>query len=212
MFDTVPGFGVMREAQKWSGLVSLAVAVGIGLFAAALVRAELPPVAWIAAALPIALAPTLAWGLSNRLEVSRYPMAWERLEPEVARVDGDVIVLPWEQYVLPGFTGNRTVEQPAPSYFGSSIVVSRDPRVEGLPSDTGRRARISDALRDARADADAARPLGLGADLERLGVGGVLVTTGDDSLPLADDPRLERVDADGELALWVVTGPTSRPS
>jgi hypothetical protein len=204
MFDTVPGFGVMREAQKWNALVSLAIAVGIGLFGTALVRAELRAVAWVAVALPVALAPTLAWGLTSRLEPSRYPEAWARVQPELASVDGDVVVLPWEQYVLPGFTGNRTVEQPAPSYFGPVVVTSRNAGVDGLDADIGRRALIADALRDARADGEAGRTVGLSGDLRDLGIAGVLVLGSDDGVPLADDEGLRRTHEEEDLALWVV--------
>jgi hypothetical protein len=184
--------------------VSLAIAVGIGLFATALVRAELRAVAWVAVALPVALAPTLAWGLTNRLEPSRYPEAWARVQPELASVDGDVVVLPWEQYVLPGFTGNRTVEQPAPSYFGPVVVTSRNAGVDGLDADIGRRALIADALRDARADGEAGRTVGLSGDLRDLGIAGVLVLGSDDGVPLADDEGLRRTHEEEDLALWVV--------
>jgi hypothetical protein len=204
MFDSVPGFGVMREAQKWNALVSLAIAVGIGLFATALVRAELRAVAWVAVALPVAIAPTLAWGLTNRLEPSRYPAAWARMQPQLAGVDGDVIVLPWEQYVLPGFTGNRTVEQPAPSYFGSGVVTSRDAGVDGLTADTGRRAVVAEALRDARADGEAGRTVGLSGELRDLGIAAVLVVGDDDGVPLADDDGFRRAHEEGNVALWVV--------
>jgi hypothetical protein len=206
LFDAVPGFGVMREAQKWAALVSLLIAVGIALFAKTLVRAGLRWVAWSLVVLPIALAPTLAWGLHGRVEPSSYPDAWARMALAVEEVgrSGDVVVLPWEQYGLPGFTRDRTVEQPAPSYFGEVVLASRDPGVVGLPADRGRRGRIAAALRHARADAASGHRLQLAAALDRLGVAGVLVVDDDGAIPFADDPHLREVRRDGDLALFVV--------
>jgi hypothetical protein len=207
-FRNVPGFGLMREAQKWDALVCLAVAFGLGCFAAALARAELQTFAWIVVVLPFALAPTLVWGLTNRIEVSRYPESWARVRPDVAALEGEVVVLPWHEYVLPGFTGNRTVEQPAESYFGDQVIASRDPGVEGLPGDRGHRGAVATAIEHARADAAAGRTVDLGADLDELGVRGVLVVgdggDDDDGFDLADDPRLRRAVADDRIALWVV--------
>src|SRR5262249_27699703 len=131
MFRTIPAFGVMREAQKWDALVALALAAGLGCFAAALARAELGGGGWLGVALPVAFAPTLAWGLDGRVEPSHYPQSWANVRTAVDRVHGDVIVLPWQEYVLPGFTGNRTVAQPATGYFGRSVIASTDAQVAG---------------------------------------------------------------------------------
>lgn len=204
MFRTVPGFGVMREAQKWDALVALALAAGLGCFAAALARAELRPYAWLVVALPVAFAPTLAWGLDGRVVPSHYPASWARVRTAVDRVDGDVVVLPWQEYVLPGFTGNRTVAQPATGFFGRSVIASTDAQVAGLESDTGRRARIAKALQDAREAADAGRPVHLAPALRALGVGGVLVTTGTGGVPLDRDADLHRIAHADNVALWVV--------
>jgi hypothetical protein len=171
---------------------------------AALVRAELAVIAWAVVLLPVALAPTLVWGLTNRIEPSTYPASWARMQPALDQVGGDVIVLPWEQYSLPGFTGNRTVEQPASGYFGEHVVVSADAKVRGLRGDTGRRAQVSAALRAARADARAGRDVHLGRDLDRLGFAGVLVIGNEGGEPLAGDATLRRVRADDDIALWVV--------
>ena len=137
---SVPGFDVMREAQKWNALVSLMIATGLGLLARELARRGSRTVAWALLAVPVALAPTTVWGLWNRIEPSRYPASWAAARLEVDAVDGDVIALPWEHYILPGFTGNRTVAQPAPAYFGRRVVASDDSGVAGIAGDTGRRA------------------------------------------------------------------------
>jgi hypothetical protein len=203
MFEHAPGFGVMREAQKWVALVSLAIAVGTGCLAAAIARTRASLAAWAVVLLPIALAPTLAWGLSDRIEPVRYPSGWAAVRSAVDRVPGDVVVLPWEQYPMSVITGDRTIANPGPAYFGSRVITSRNPGVGGLPGDTGRRAAIAAAVDTARADAAAGRPVRLGAALARLGYLGVL-EIGSPDVPLQRDTTLtQQAGADG-VALWVV--------
>ena len=100
-------------------------------------------------------------------------------------------------------TGDRTIANPAPAYFGSRVITSRNPEVDGLPGDTGRRAAIAAAVDGARADAAAGRPVRLGAALAALGYRGVL-EIGSPDVPLERDTTLTRqAGADG-VALWVV--------
>jgi hypothetical protein len=205
LFEHLPGFGAMREAQKWSALVSLAMAVGTGCLALAISATRARRAAWVVVAVPFALAPTLAWGLDGRIRPSRYPVSWVEIRRAVDALHGDVVALPWEQYVRSGLTGNRTTANPAPSYFGARVVASRDPGVRGLSADTGRRAQVSAAIADARADAAAGRPLALGPRLARLGFRAVLVL-GAPEVPLERDRDLTRsATADG-VTLWVVGG------
>jgi hypothetical protein len=203
MFEHLPGFGVMREAQKWVALVSLGIAVGTGCLAAAIARTRVPRAAWAVVLIPIALAPTLAWGLSDRIEPVHYPGSWAAVRSATDRVPGDIVALPWEQYPMSVITGDHTIANPAPAYFGSRIVTSRNPGVDGLPGDKGRRAAIAGAVDAARADAAAGRPVRLGAALARLGYRAVL-EVGSPDVPLDRDTSLTRqIGADG-VALWVV--------
>jgi hypothetical protein len=191
LFVHLPGFGVMREAQKWDALVCLAIAVGTGCLAARIASKW----AWCVVLLPIALAPTLAWGLSNRIAPSHYPASWSRVRAAVDALGGDVVVVPFEQYPDPVITGDRTVANLGPSYFGPHVIASRDPQVPGLPGDTGRRAQIAAALHDRSH---------VGRRLRDLGVRGVLVL-GPDALPFGRDPALLRGPSGDGASLWVIT-------
>lgn len=201
-WDTVPGFAVMREAQKWAALVALAVAVGTGLFARALAGSGARRSAWLVVAVPLALAPTTFWGLWGRIAPVAYPQAWAAARSEL-RAHGDVAVVPGDAFVRLDLTDPRAIANPAPEYFGSHVVVSKDAQVDGLPGDRGRRADLARALEAARRDAGAGRPLRLSRDLERLGFDGVLVLEAGGDFGLAGDPGLTREFAQGGTALWL---------
>lgn len=203
-WDAVPGFAVMREAQKWAALVALAVAVGSGLFARMLADAGARRSAWVVVVAPLLLAPTILWGLSGRIAPVHYPEAWAAARDELrARAVGDVAVVPGEAYVRLALTDPRVVANPAPEFFGSHAIVSSDAEVAGLPGDRGRRADLARALDAARRDADGRQPLRLSGDLERLGFDGVLVLEADDGLGLPGDAGLTRVFTQGGLELWL---------
>jgi hypothetical protein len=198
----VPGFAVMREAQKWVALVSLAAAVGVALLAERLAASRHRWSAWLVPWLPIALAPSLAFGLAGRVEPSRVPTTWADARLALSSVEGDVVALPWERYLDPGFTGERVVANPATGQFGGRIVVSEDAGVEGLPGDRGRRAEIAAAL--ARARTTGGAPIELAADLRELGVGGVLELAPGGGIGLERDPGLALVFERDGVRVWKV--------
>jgi hypothetical protein len=184
--------------------VCLAIAVGLGSCAAWVAHTRVRRAAWVIAALPIVLAPTLAFGLANRIEPSRYPASWKAVRTEFDALPGTVIALPWTEYVATSVTANRSVADPLGSYFGHRVMISRDAAVPGLTGDTGKRGKIAQVVRAATADAATGRPVRLGAALRRLGVAGVLVV-GDPGLPLAGDPGLVRRVAGDGVVLYAVT-------
>jgi hypothetical protein len=203
LFLHLPGFGMMREAQKWVALVSLAIAVGTGCFANALASSRRPRLAWAVIAIPLAFAPTMAWGLDGRIAPAHYPASWTAVRTAVDGLRAPVVVLPWEEYPAPVVTGDRTVANLGPSYFGERVVTSRDPDVPGVPADRGARAEVATAVHAAEAQATIGAPLHLGADLARLGYRGVLVI-GPDALPLARDPGLHETATASGASLWVI--------
>ncbi len=135
--DAVPGFSVMREAHKFTMLVTLAQAVGLALGVAALLdvlpdlaRKVAVPLLCLA---PLLLAPATPWGLQGSLATSRYPQSWAEVGRIIEADDLSMAVLPWVHYADPGFTGGRVVAAPARSYFGSRALVSLDPGLAGVP-------------------------------------------------------------------------------
>ncbi|WP_285687779.1 hypothetical protein [Actinoplanes sp. NBRC 103695] len=151
-FDSVPLFAVMREQQKWIALPLLAYAVAVGVTAEALATvargakprpaASGPAASGPAAALPAmiravaaaglvavagvgaAVAPSLAWGLGNSVQVSQYPASWYAADDLMGAGTEGVLFLPWHQYQPFGFTGSRTVATPAGAFFRRPVLTS----------------------------------------------------------------------------------------
>jgi hypothetical protein len=129
-YEHIPGFVVMREPDKFSVLVALAYAYGFGWGIAWLTTgsrqkaARLVPAA-LAIALPLAYTPNLFGGLGGQIKASEVPSSWA----SASRLTGDatVLFLPWHEYLPTPFTGQRTIANPAASYFAGTVLVSQNP-------------------------------------------------------------------------------------
>jgi hypothetical protein len=126
----VPGGGLLRDSQRYLAPLALASAVGFGVGLDRILSSveRVPQLATvtllIALLLPVALAPTLAWGARGRLGTSRYPPSWS----EARRIMSDdpqpgrVLVLPWHQFFPMSWNGNRVVLDPAQRFFSRSAL------------------------------------------------------------------------------------------
>lgn len=136
-FESVPLFAVMREQQKWIALPLLAYAVAVGVTAEALAtvaRATKPRPAVIravaagglvaVAGVYAAVAPSLAWGLGNSVQVSQYPGSWYAADDLMGAGTEGVLFLPWHEYQPFGFTASRTVATPAGAFFRRPVLTS----------------------------------------------------------------------------------------
>jgi hypothetical protein len=120
----------MREPDKFSVLVALAYAYGFGWGIAWLTTgsrqkaAKLVPAA-LAIALPLAYTPNLLGGLGGQVKASEVPSSWAA----ASRLTGDatVLFLPWHEYFPTPFTGQRTIANPAASYFAGTVLASQNP-------------------------------------------------------------------------------------
>jgi hypothetical protein len=126
------GGGILRDSQKFVIPLALAASVGFGLGVERVLQA-LPRTdrllrrsAAALAILPVALAPTLAWGESGRLFASRYPSSWGRVESIVASDPGSggILALPWHAFLPFGWNRDRAVHQPALQYFSRPVLSS----------------------------------------------------------------------------------------
>lgn len=162
----------------------------------------------VAAVLPIAALPDLAWGAAGRLTPSAYPAAWtdvrDTLQAEAAAAGdnpGDLVVLPYQPFRRFPWTGDRTVLDPAPRFLGVEAVVPDALPVDGavVEGEDRRAAAVAVAL---EAGPDAAA-----GELAALGVGWVAVerdTPG--AIPDGILESLESVEINGTLDLYRVSG------
>ena len=128
----LPGGGILRDSQKFVIPLALAGSVGFGLGVERVLQA-IPSTdrlvrrsAAALALLPVALAPTLAWGASGRLFDARYPHSWGRVEDIVASDPGPggIMALPWHAFLPFGWNRGRPVHQPALQYFSRPVLSS----------------------------------------------------------------------------------------
>ncbi len=127
---TVPGGGSLRDSQKFAIPFALLVAVAFGHGVAWMLervprsRTGTRALAVLLVLLPVALAPTLAWGAGGALGTALYPPSWAAVEDLTVRdpVPGGILILPWHAYVPFPWNEDRTVHQPAILYFSRPVL------------------------------------------------------------------------------------------
>ncbi|MEO3786546.1 hypothetical protein ABGB12_24740 [Actinocorallia sp. B10E7] len=143
-----PGFGALRDGQLYLAPLALAVALGLSLLAARPAPREDPSpsrpreelrrrrdgwgLTWVAA-VPVLLLPTLAWGISARLQAVDYPAEWRAAQRLINAdpVGGDLLSLPWGAYRRPEWNGGRAVLDPWPRLAARRVVWDDGLRVGG---------------------------------------------------------------------------------
>ena len=169
---TLPGLGVVRDAQKW---VALAVP-GYTVAAAAsvtTVRRWVPgfATAAVCSLALIATLPDLAWGVGGKVVAVQYPPGWAAAaavinadpRPVAVRPAGSMRHFPW--------TGDAPVLDPLPRWLRADVLTTGDLTISGrLVPGEGGRARDVERLLASGADHDA---------LARAGVGWLVVESGE---------------------------------
>lgn len=134
----IPGGGVLRDSQKLLASWVLVIALGAAFALDRLLRstrvAGLAPVLGVAAVvLPVALQPTLAWGLSGRLAAHRVPADYRELADRLSEAEpGLVGVLPWNQYRRYPWNGDRVALSLAPRIIDQPVLQN-----DALPTRSG---------------------------------------------------------------------------
>jgi hypothetical protein len=157
----VPGAGLFRDGQRYLGPLVLLEAVGFGVAVHALMQ-HVPlhkVVGATAVLLPIAALPALAGG--GGLNVSQYPMDWDRAQRVLA---GPFIPWPFESYRAPIWNDRRPVLDPMPRYFHQPAIVPDELVVSGhrLAGEDPRAAAVARAVRTALRDGTDPTPVLLG--------------------------------------------------
>jgi hypothetical protein len=204
---TVPGAGLLRDAQKWlmPYVLLLVLLAGAAVARLAVFAAWRVAVAAVALAGPIALLPDATRTVRPTMEPVHYPADWTWARRAVGH-GGDVAVVPFQSYRSFSWAPGRTVLDPAPRLLPGDVLVSDQLAVsDRVLRGEDARARLVSAALDS--GADAARRLA-GA-----GVGWVLVEHGTPGA-VPDRPGLTLVRAGADLTLYRVPGPIHdvRPS
>jgi hypothetical protein len=189
---TVPGLGVLRDAQKWVALALPGYAVA-GASAVVTLQHRLPRAVTAAVcclALVVVL-PDLAWGVGGKVTAVRYPAGWPTAAALINADPRPVAVLPSGSMRHYPWAGDAPVLDPLPRWVSADVLTTGDLNIGGqtVPGE-GERARVVDRLVRSGAGAD---------ELARAGVGWVVVEGGGQprlTLPVAftdDDITVYRV-------------------
>lgn len=192
---TLPGLGVLRDAQKWVALAVPGYALA-GAGAVVTARRPLPGAATaaICCSALIATLPDLTWGVGGRMVSVRYPSGWDTVASMINADPQPVAVLPVDSMRRFAWAGDAPVLDPLPRWVGADVLATGDLNIgERTVPGEGERARaVQDLLLD-------------GADRERLakaGVGWVVVESPGRSAAL----ELPVAYRDDDIALYRVGG------
>lgn len=201
----VPGAGVLRDSQKWLAPFVVVVAAGLGVLVDRLRSPRWSTVVGVVAVVaPLALLPSLGWGLAGRLQPSTYAADWDRVRAVVATDPARTVTLPWSVYRQFDWNGRDAVLDPASRYLPGDVVTSGD-----LDVGSGRVVRADDPV-SAAVGRIVADPSTAASRLRLLGVRWVLVEKPTDGRSVAV-PR-GRTAYDGPtLHLFDLGTPTAVP-
>jgi hypothetical protein len=127
LYDHLPGFAIMREAEKFSALLALAFATFFGLGAywvSTFVRPRFQRglVVVLALLIPCVYGFTVFWGFDGYAAPSTYPESWAQANTLMGTGDQPALALPWHLYLSFSWTQGRTVVNPMASYFTRPVI------------------------------------------------------------------------------------------
>jgi hypothetical protein len=140
LFEHIPGFKVMREAEKFSSLVALGYAVGFGTGAEAIARpltGKASRVLCVAcvAAIPLVYGYTELWGFDGYARPSQTPASWAAADRAMAP-GATAIALPWRAYLQVPWFGNGVVVNPVQGYFDRPVISADDTEAGSITTET----------------------------------------------------------------------------
>ena len=160
---TLPGLGVVRDAQKWVALAVPAYSLA-GAAAVVTLRHRIPAAATalICCAALVATLPDLFWGVGGKLAAVDYPPAWTAVSALINDDPRPVAVLPVDSMRHFAWSGDAPVLDPLPRWVRADVLTTGDLTIAGrtVPGE-GDHAR------------DVQRLLLTGADRDKLAAAGV---------------------------------------
>jgi hypothetical protein len=175
-YGNVPGFALMREPQKFAGLLALSYAYFFAAGAAHLIakartitQRRLNSLA--AVILPVLYVPTLFFGLLHEVKAVDFPPSWEAADQLMGNGNGKVLALPWHQYMSYPFTDNRVVGSPVDALLRRDVISGDNTELAGLADTSPPRSRYIQFLLQ-----NGPTLQSFGAQLRPLGVEYIVVT------------------------------------
>jgi hypothetical protein len=209
--DAAPGFGVLRDGQKWVALAVPGYALA-GAGAVVTLRRWLKPLGPAAPAAACCLAlvlalPDLAWGVWGKVSAVHYPPGWAAVAAEINADPLPIEVLPAGTMRRFSWAGPTPVLDPLPRWVRADVLTTGDLAISGVivPGE-GNHARAVQDLLLAGPDP---------ATLARAGVGWLVVeadSAGDMGAAARTLDALTPVYRDDEFALYRIGGNTAGAS
>ncbi len=198
---TLPGLGVIRDAQKWVALAMPGYTLA-GAAAVVAMQRRLPAAATavICCAAVVATLPDLAWGVGGKVSSVRYPPGWAAAAELINSDPRTVAVLPVDSMRRFEWAGDAPVLDPLPRWVRADVLTTGDLTIgdRTVPGEGAHAREVQQLLLD-------------GADQQTLadaGVGWVVVES-DFSTPTLALPLAYR---DGDIAVYRVGGQHSQPA
>jgi hypothetical protein len=146
---TLPGLGVVRDAQKWVALAVPAYSLA-GAAAVVTLRHRIPAAATatICCAALLATMPDLAWGVGGQVSAVRYPPGWARVSALINADPRPVAVLPVDSMRRFAWAGDAPVLDPLPRWVQADVLTTGDLTIGGrtVPGEGGRARDVQQLL------------------------------------------------------------------
>lgn len=131
--ETLPGLGVLRDAQKWVALAMPGYTLAAAGAVQTLVRIRLKPAvaAVVCCVAVIAVLPDLAWGVWGKVSPVRYPDGWAEVAAQINADPRPVAVLPADSMRLFEWSGPAPVLDPLPRWVRADVLTTGDLSISG---------------------------------------------------------------------------------
>jgi hypothetical protein len=161
---TLPGLGVVRDAQKWVALAMPAYSLA-GAAAVVTLRHRIPAAATalICCAALIATLPDLAWGVGGKVSAVQFPPGWAQASAMINADPRPVAVLPVDSMRRFAWAADAPVLDPLPRWVRADVLTTGDLTIGGhtVPGE-GKHAREVQQLLLSGADRDTLATAGVG--------------------------------------------------
>ena len=127
MFDHVPEFRIMREPQKFVGLLALAYAfcfgLGVEAFATETIRRRVKvTLLALLFVLPALYTFRAFWGFNGYVQPSHLPSSWAEADRVMGTGEDKALALPWHLYARLDLAQGRVVANPMSSSFRREVI------------------------------------------------------------------------------------------